>query len=256
MMSPSALLGVIALLIRRFHIEDVCAALVFLYQSGEYLLPISLAAQLFGHSKVPEPVERLAGIDNREAKKEVSLVVRREVQRHRCHKAQQIVPRNLFLLGESTLVEGFHHFVGCFGGENALFSHDSAGLPSGRKHDVLHVVGFPEQRRHLLVREACDAAADACDEECQLGMCLGKQDELVHVGTYRFHASLHRRDAVALSLQPYALPHDGSELAVGDERRTSSVHALQVAPEDEDFVWLELRDKRGCCLFPFHILEN
>lgn len=111
--------------------------------------------------------------------------------------------------------------------------------------DVLHVDGSRKQRRNLGVGEACDAAADARDQEGQLRVLLGKSDELVDVGLDGVHTALHRRDGVALALQPNALTHDGAKLLDSYPRRSATVHALQVAAKDEDFVFAEAMDVVG-----------
>ena len=103
-----------------------------------------------------------------------------------------------------------------------------------------------KQRGDFFIREACDAAADASDEERQFRVLLGECDELVHIRTDGVHAALHRGDGIALTLQANALTHDGSKLAVGDVGRTAAVHSLQIAAEDEDFVRLQRCDKLWC----------
>ena len=96
-----------------------------------------------------------------------------------------------------------------------------------------------KQRSDFIIREACDAAADASDEECQFEVLLGELDELVHIRTDGFHAALHRGDGIALTLQANTLPHDSSELAVGDICSTASVHTSQIAAEYKDLVRLQ-----------------
>ena len=102
-----------------------------------------------------------------------------------------------------------------------------------------------EQRGDFFIREACDAAADASDEERQFRVLLGECDELVHIRTDGVHAALHRGDGIALTLQANALTHDGSKLAVGDVGRTAAVHSLQIAAEDENLVRLQRCDTLG-----------
>ena len=111
--------------------------------------------------------------------------------------------------------------------------------------DVLHIDGSRKQWRNLGVGEACDAAADARDQEGQLRALFGKSDELVNVGFDGVHAALHRRDGIALSLQTNALTHDGTKLLDGYPRRSATVHALQVAAEHKDFVFAEAIDAAG-----------
>ena len=105
--------------------------------------------------------------------------------------------------------------------------------------NILHIDGTSEQRRDLVRGEACNAAADARDQEGQLGMLLGEDDELLHVGKDGTHTALHRRDGIALSLQANALSHDGPKPFKSDTGCTATMHALQVAAEDKDFVSVE-----------------
>ena len=74
-------------------------------------------------------------------------------------------------------------------------------------------------------------------------MLLSELDKLVHIRTDGFYPALHRRDAVALALQTYALAHNSSKLAVGDIRRTTAVHSFEIAAKHEDFVRLQLCNK-------------
>ena len=100
-------------------------------------------------------------------------------------------------------------------------------------------MGLLEQRRNFFVREACNAATDTGNEEGEGRVLLGKLDELVHIGFDGFYATLHRWDTVALTLQSYALSHDGPKLAVGNICRTTTMHATKIAAKHEYLVWLE-----------------
>ncbi len=112
--------------------------------------------------------------------------------------------------------------------------------------DILHVDGGGKQWRNLCIGEARDAATDARDQEGQLGMLLGKSDELINVGLDGVHTALHRRDGVALSLQSNALSPDGTKLLDGYPCRSATVQALNVATEHKDFVFAEAMDIVGC----------
>ena len=78
-------------------------------------------------------------------------------------------------------------------------------LPTWWQHDILHVVSLLEQRRDFVICKSGDAAADTGNEERQVLMLLSELDELVHIRTNGLYTALHRRDAVALSLQTHAL---------------------------------------------------
>ena len=110
--------------------------------------------------------------------------------------------------------------------------------PPLRQYDILYIVRLFKQRGYFTVPEAGNATAYACDKEHQLGMLLSKRYELVDIRTDGFHASLHCRDGIALSLQTYALPHDGTKLAEGNVCSTTAMHSLQIAAKDENLVWL------------------
>ena len=108
--------------------------------------------------------------------------------------------------------------------------------------DVWQIDGTGKQRRDFPWPEACDAAADARDQEGQLGMTVSESDELFHIGQDGVHAALHRRDGIALSLHSYTLSHDGTEFLDGDTSRTTGMGTGQVAAEDKDFVCVEAGD--------------
>ena len=108
----------------------------------------------------------------------------------------------------------------------------------------------------FFVREAGYATANAGYEECQIGMLLGKLDELVHIRTDGVYAALHRGDGITLTLQANALSHDGTKLAVGDVCRTASVHTSQIAAEHKDLIRLQRCDKLWCCSFLHNIFSD
>jgi len=132
----------------------------------------------------------------------------------------------------------------------AIFAHI---LPIRRQHDILHTMRCLEQRGDFVVGESGDAAADASDEERQLGVLPGEPDELIDIRTDGFHAALHRGYGITLTLQANALPHDGPELTVGNVSRTAAVHSLQVTAEYEDLVRFQRCDELWCCTFLLHI---
>ena len=67
----------------------------------------------------------------------------------------------------------------------------------------------------FVICESGDAATDAGNEERQFRMLLGECNKLIHIRLYRFYATLHCWNGIALTLQPHALAHDGPKLAVG-----------------------------------------
>ena len=121
--------------------------------------------------------------------------------------------------------------------------------------DVLHVDGTGKQRCNFPRRESSDAASNFGDQESQLGMLLGEGDELLHVRKDGVRAALHGRDGIALSLQTNALTHDGTELLNSDTRCPTTVHTVQIAAKDEDFISFEAFDelRRDAVLELVHI---
>ena len=81
--------------------------------------------------------------------------------------------------------------------------------PPLRQYDILYIVRLFKQRGYFTVPEAGNATAYACDKEDKLRMLSSKGNEFVDIRTDGFHSSLHCRNGIALSLQAYALPHDG-----------------------------------------------
>ena len=71
-----------------------------------------------------------------------------------------------------------------------------------------------------------------------LGMSLGIDDESIHVWTDGFHAALHRRDGITLTLQANALAHDGTEMQAGYTGCTATMHASQIAAKHKNLVLL------------------
>lgn len=108
--------------------------------------------------------------------------------------------------------------------------------------DVRLVVSLGEEGGYLVVAETGDAAADAGDEERQVGTAGGEGDELVNVGLDGVGASVHGGDGVALALKADALSPHGTELLVGNTGGTAAVLAREVAAKDEDLVLLQRGD--------------
>ena len=77
--------------------------------------------------------------------------------------------------------------------------------------DVGNVNCGGEQRGDLFGGEAGDAAADTGHEERQVLMFPGERDKIVNIRFYRLYPTLHCWDGIALSLQSYALSHDGAK---------------------------------------------
>lgn len=114
-----------------------------------------------------------------------------------------------------------------------------------RQANVGQVDGVGKERGNVPCAESGDAAADACHEEVQPGVCPCEGDELVGVRSYGVDTSVHGRYAVGLSLQSVPLSEDGSEASPGEECGSSPVHAFEVAAEDEDFIFLQSGDEFG-----------
>ncbi len=82
-----------------------------------------------------------------------------------------------------------------------------------------------------------DAATYWGYQEMLLGMSLGIGDESIHVWTDGFHAALHRRDGITLTLQAYTLAHDGTEMQAGNAGCTTTMHASQIAAKHKNLVF-------------------
>ena len=96
-------------------------------------------------------------------------------------------------------------------------------LPPAREDDIGDAVGVFKQRTDLGLREASDATADLRDEERQFWMVLRKRDKLIDIGRDGLYPTLHRRDAVTLSLKAYTLTPDGAKLAISQERSPATM---------------------------------
>lgn len=129
-----------------------------------------------------------------------------------------------------------------------------------RQADVGQADGVGKERGNVPCAEPGDAAADACHEEVQPGVCPCEGDELVGVRSYGVDTSVHGRYAVRLSLQSVPLSEDGSETSPGEECGSSPVHAFEVAAEDEDFISLQSGDEFGsnpaCVVVGVHVDEE
>ena len=100
-----ALHGIVANLLRRFHVENVGLTPVLFKQLRKDFLSYPVPAQGFGHGEIPEPVELRPRIDNRQSDKIPVFHVNGKIQRHRFHKPHQVGSRNLFLFRESGFVK-------------------------------------------------------------------------------------------------------------------------------------------------------
>ncbi len=90
-----------------------------------------------------------------------------------------------------------------------------------------------EEGGYFLFAETSDAAANRGDEEMKFRMRLGKCDKCINIGRDGFHATLHGRNGIALTLQSFSLSPDGAELVVSKTSGTTGMHACQVAAENE-----------------------
>ena len=114
--------------------------------------------------------------------------------------------------------------------------------------DVLDIECCGEEWRYFLVSESGDAAADACHEECQLGMAGGELNELVHVWLDGLHSALHGGNGITLALQTDALAPDGAKALARDMGGTSAMSTCQVAAKHENFTRIQCRNSiRGIC---------
>lgn len=86
---------------------------------------------------------------------------------------------------------------------------------------------------YFLFAETSDAAANRGDEEMKFWVRLGKCDKCINIGRDGFHATLHGRNGIALTLQSFSLSPDGAELIVSKTSGTTGMHACQVAAENE-----------------------
>ena len=114
--------------------------------------------------------------------------------------------------------------------------------------DVRLVVGLGEEGSDFVIAEAGDAAADAGDEERQVGTAGGKGDELVNVRLDGIGTSMHGGDGIALALKADALSPYGTEMLVGDAGSTAAVLAGEVAAKNENLVLLQGGDVFWCII--------
>lgn len=108
--------------------------------------------------------------------------------------------------------------------------------------DVLHLFRLFEQRRNFIHRKSRYSATDLGNQKSLGRMPLSELDKLVHIGLNRFHASLHGRNGITLSLQACALSPDRTEFPVCQIGGSSRMMALRITAEDEHLVRFEFRD--------------
>ena len=106
-------------------------------------------------------------------------------------------------------------------------------LPPARKDDIGDAVGVFEQRTDLGLGEASDTTADLRDEERQFRMSLCKLNKLIDIGCDGLYPTLHRRDAIALTLKADTLTPDGAKLAISQESSAATMCASQIAASYE-----------------------
>lgn len=75
--------------------------------------------------------------------------------------------------------------------------------------------------------------ANRGDEEMKFRVRLGKCDKCINIGRDGFHATLHGRNGIALTLQSFSLSPDSAELVVSKTSGTTGMHASQVTVENE-----------------------
>ena len=104
--------------------------------------------------------------------------------------------------------------------------------------DVLDIECCGEEWRYFLVSESGDAAADACHEECQLGMAGGELNELVHVWLDGLHSALHGGNSVGLSLQAHTLPPHGTKAVISQTGCAAAMMTCQITTEHKNLIIL------------------
>lgn len=106
--------------------------------------------------------------------------------------------------------------------------------------------GGAEEGGYFLFAETSDAAANRGDEEMKFWVRLGKCDKCINIGRDGFHATLHGRNGIALTLQSFSLSTDGAELIVSKTSGTTGMPACQVAAENEYLLVLQFRYHFRC----------
>ena len=113
------------------------------------------------------------------------------------------------------------------------------------KSNILHGYGILEKRGNILVTEASNPTPNPRNKEEQLRVLLRKGDELVHVRGDRLHSSLHCRNGIALTAETDTASHNGAEILECSQCRPATVHAFQVAPENEHLIRAQFRNDLG-----------
>ena len=96
--------------------------------------------------------------------------------------------------------------------KDALFQHFGKGF---RQADVVYSRCIGEQWCNILITETGNSTTNARDEKEELGMFLGKDNEVIHIGFDGFYTALHGRDGVALATKAHSTTHHGTELLPG-----------------------------------------
>ena len=109
-------------------------------------------------------------------------------------------------------------------------------------NDELHV----HDGGYFLLPETSDAAANRGDEEMKFWVRLGKCDKCINIGRDGFHATLHGRNGIALTLQTFSLAPDGTEFVVSKTSGTTGMPACQVAAENENLIVAQFRYHFRC----------
>ena len=122
-------------------------------------------------------------------------------------------------------------------------------LPSFGQDYVGDVVSLHEEGGNVGIAKTCNATTNTGNEEREIGMVFRELDKLIDVWTDGFGSTLHGGDAVALTLQSYALSHDGTEMAVGRVGSSTTVHTSKVTTKDKYFTWCKGGDTFGSCAF-------
>ena len=154
---------------------------------------------------------------------------------------------DLFQLGHIERIESGRYYADLF----RQFFPELFG-----KGDIADRDGVLEQGCYLGIGEACDAAADAGDEEVHLRMLLCEGYEFVDIGLDGFDSALHGGDGITLPLQTNPLPPYRPEPLHRCSCRTASMPSAQIAAEDEYLAFSQLcnmiRSNPACPISVIH----
>ncbi len=107
----------------------------------------------------------------------------------------------------------------------------------------IFVNGSEKQRSYFLGGKPSYAATYLGNQEVKLAMLFGKFHEIINIRLDGFNSALHAWNGVALSLQAYPLPHDGTKILIGFSGGSTTMHALQIAPKDKNLVGCKFLDE-------------